>query len=134
LTRRGFDANQAKRNERLQVLDARETLAAFAPAGRVDAAAFAAVVGDAVTKACGGRPDCPVRVYGEMVDLLWRQAHVGNAIRVEALWNALARTHRFDLYCSYRVDDIASQIGDPHIHAICDEHTFVSFPSARSES
>lgn len=45
-----------------------------------------------------------VRVYGEMVNDLWRAGHTAAAIRLEEYWNELARMYQFCLFCGYHVD------------------------------
>lgn len=45
-----------------------------------------------------------IRVYGEMVNDLWRAGHTAAAIRLEEYWNELARLHQFCLFCGYHID------------------------------
>lgn len=47
-----------------------------------------------------------VRVYGEMVNDLWRAGHTAAAIRLEEYWNELARIYQFCLFCGYHVDSL----------------------------
>jgi PAS domain S-box-containing protein len=42
-----------------------------------------------------------VRAFGEMVGLLWEGGAPGAALRLESLWNDLARTQAFTLLCGY---------------------------------
>ena len=44
-----------------------------------------------------------VRVYGEMVNLLWRQ-NLPAAQRLEVLWNEVIQAHSISLFCAYHVD------------------------------
>jgi hypothetical protein len=44
------------------------------------------------------------RIYSEMASMLWRDENTAGAIRLEELWNALAGTHQFALYCGYTMD------------------------------
>ena len=71
----------------------------FARAGEVDAASFEAEVGQVIRAA--GAAGHPVRVYGEMVALLWDAGQLNAALEVEGLWNDLARDIPFGLYCGY---------------------------------
>lgn len=50
-----------------------------------------------------------IRVYTELADTLWQQGNTDAAIRVEELWNALARVHSFALYCGYAMDTHSEQ-------------------------
>ncbi|MGH8989158.1 MAG: MEDS domain-containing protein, partial [Acidimicrobiales bacterium] len=68
--------------------------------GRPAADRFAAVIGAALHSALQGRPRA--RVYGEMVDKLWREGDVSGALALEVMWNELVRELPFTLYCAYR--------------------------------
>ncbi|MGA9859212.1 MAG: MEDS domain-containing protein, partial [Solirubrobacteraceae bacterium] len=65
----GIDTADACQDGALILLDAAELLAQLMPAGRVQRAAFRRVIGGVVRK--GTESGRPVRVYGEMVALLW---------------------------------------------------------------
>ena len=56
---------------------------------------------EVIKTACGGRPNCTVRIYGQMVDVLWKNGQQEAAIRLETLWNQLANTQAFSLLCGY---------------------------------
>jgi hypothetical protein len=81
------------------VLDAHATLANFMVDGTLDKEKFADTVGSAMAKAASrGRP---IRAFGEMVALLWKQGNKAAMIELEELWNELAETYNFSLYCAY---------------------------------
>ena len=44
------------------------------------------------------------RIYGDIGWMLWNDGNTEAAIRVEELWNALARLYPFALYCNYMLD------------------------------
>jgi signal transduction histidine kinase len=46
-----------------------------------------------------------MRVFGEMVDVLWRAGNQRGAIQLEELWNQLGETMPLVLLCAYRRDD-----------------------------
>jgi anti-sigma regulatory factor (Ser/Thr protein kinase) len=99
-------------------LDAEETLGRFMADGRIDHAAFDAVVGGVIgAAAAGGRP---VRAFGEMVALLWQRGDVPGALELEGLWNRLGATLPFSLYCAYPSAATAEDFG-----RICAAHTAV---------
>jgi hypothetical protein len=72
-----------------------------------------------------GRPDCVIRAYGEMVDVLWKDDLHAAAIRLEMLWNQLANARRFSLLCGY---SMGSFYKDAAFHEICRQHTHVMAP------
>lgn len=44
------------------------------------------------------------RIYSELAGTLWRDGNTDGAIRLEELWNTLAVSHPFALYCGYTMD------------------------------
>jgi hypothetical protein len=102
---------------RYVTLDAAELLDAFLVDGIPDPALFAASVG-ALVASFGGTP---VRIYGEMVALLWDAGAVAAAIALEALWNDLAARTAFTLFCAYPQCSVAG----PSVADICAHHTAV---------
>jgi anti-sigma regulatory factor (Ser/Thr protein kinase) len=125
----GVDAPQGS-NGGVIALDAASTLAALKVDGEIDREAFAAVVAARIRRAgSGGRA---VRVYGEMVALLWQAGDVLAAIKLEEMWNELAQELPFSLFCSYPA---ASVEGAEHTNAlqqVCHLHS--SLVSAGAES
>jgi MEDS: MEthanogen/methylotroph, DcmR Sensory domain len=84
-------------------------------AGRIDRDGFERVIGGLIASAAkDGRP---VRVYGEMVALLWQDGLVDDAVRLEQLWNELGRKQSFSLLCSYPADTLA---GAGHLEAFAE--------------
>jgi MEDS: MEthanogen/methylotroph, DcmR Sensory domain len=93
------DVAAARADGRYQAIDAAALLRRFAGAGKVDAASFEAEVGQVIRAA--GAAGRPVRLYGEMVALLWEAGQLNAALELEGLWNDLARDIPFGLYCGY---------------------------------
>jgi PAS domain S-box-containing protein len=100
-------------------LDARETLATFMVAGLPDAALFALNAGGIIERRGGGGP---VRVYGEMVNLLWQDGEIEAAIRLEKLWNDLAEHQSFFLLCAYPMRNFYKEGDGPLLERICRAH------------
>ncbi len=109
-------------------LDAAEVLATFTPAGRIDAEAFRREVGSVVAAAAAsGRP---VRVYGEMVELLWDAGKVVAALELEELWNAVVREHHCLLMCAYRSTSVSGSDHAEALQRVCRLHSAVITPLA----
>jgi signal transduction histidine kinase len=121
----GIDAGGAERNETLTLLDARETLEGFMVDGLPDAGRFQSTVGALIQRRRHGFPDVRLRAYGEMVDLLWHEANQPAALRLEALWNQLAATHRFSLLCAYAMSRFHDASHAAGFGEICDQHADV---------
>jgi hypothetical protein len=118
----GFPVADTIAQRQLMVFDAATTLAAFNRGGRIDRDLFNKAVGDVVRQqALYG----PVRIYGEIVDLLAEQGRFADAEALEHLWNELAQECSLRLLCGY----LSSRFTDPAtagaMHAICAAHTVV---------
>jgi hypothetical protein len=106
----------------LLVLDAREVLATFMEDGQPDAERFNHSVPAAIARVVRGLDKRTVRAYGEMVDLLWKDGLTTAAVRLEMLWNQLARTHDFSLLCGYSMGNFYK---DAAVEDICAQHSHV---------
>ena len=115
--------------ERLLVLDARELLQSFLAGDRLDGPRFRETAEDLIGRAAGaGRP---VRIYAEMVAVLWDAGRVTLALELEALWNDLAARLPFSLLCGYPARLLATGDRDEAagVQQVCRLHTAVTGPS-----
>jgi hypothetical protein len=119
---RGLNVVSLTQSDDLVLLDASDILSSFMPNGTLDARAFNDSLSAIITRACRGRTDYTVRIYGQMVDILWKEGKYDLAIRLEMLWNLLANTRRFSLLCGYA---IGSFYKDAHVDDVCAQHTHV---------
>jgi hypothetical protein len=122
LAGKSIDTVALERNGALLILDAEETLSQFMVDGMPDPALFRAAMIPTIEKACGGRKDCVVRAYGEMVDVLWKAGQTVAATRLEMLWNDLARSQSFSLLCGYAM---GSFYKDAAVEEVCRQHSHV---------
>lgn len=82
---------------------------------------FEQVIGTTVRKAAeSGRA---IRVFGEVVALLWDAGHIVAAIELEALWNKLGSDLAFSLYCAYPNNAVSGRDNTPALRAICRLHS-----------
>ena len=121
LARRGFNIASLKRSGDLFVKDAPMLLSQLMVDSMPHPARFHCTVGPVIKTAAGERAR-KVRVYGEMVDVLWKAGATDAAAQLETLWNGLASTHAFTLLCAYALDGIGHTA---HISEICGHHTHV---------
>ncbi|WP_372729536.1 MEDS domain-containing protein [Nocardioides sp.] len=125
LDARGYEPVEARALGTFVTLDAESTLDTFMVDGSPDPDAFRQRIGG-VVDAVRGDADV-VRVFGEMVALLWDDDNVAGAIELEDLWNSLAVDRNFTLLCAYASTvldaDALSDIG-----LVCDRHTTVLSP------
>jgi PAS domain S-box-containing protein len=108
---------------KLMLLDAAETLSAFMVEGTPDPDRFNATVGKIVATAVGryGR----AAAFGEMVSLLWSERNPAAAVKLESLWNELARQYPFTLFCGYSLRDCTVDDCDALFEETCEAHTHV---------
>jgi hypothetical protein len=122
----GTDLRGATNAGRYVALDARGTLATFMVDDEPDAVLFESVVGQLIAQT---RPsDGAVRVFGEMVALLWDDGNVTGALSLESLWNDLGTHEDFSLYCAYRVRSVQSADHLSAAKSVCDLHSGVATP------
>jgi hypothetical protein len=117
------DAEEAIADGRLTVRDAATVLTGFVSRGVIQPVQFERTIAAAVYELAGrGRP---LRVYGEMVDLMAAQGDYRSALQLEHLWNDLSRRIPFTLLCGYS----SNSFGDPRVaadlHRICRAHSHV---------
>jgi hypothetical protein len=124
----GADTHELRRTGELQLFDARKMLSAFMVNRLPDALMFRSNVGDVIERLCANRLPCPIRAYGEMVDLLWQEGNETGAIRLEILWNQLASTYDFALLCGYAVGHFYKETRDSRFEEVREQHTHVVAP------
>jgi hypothetical protein len=99
----GFDPYGLQQWGQLQLLDAASVMQGFIRAGAPDAALFLSLAEVLIRDAEGRSRTGRVRLYGEMVNLLWRDWNLHGAARLEQLWNQAIQPHRAALFCAYEV-------------------------------
>jgi hypothetical protein len=129
---RGIDTQAAVARGTLVILDAEVTLRKFMRDGVPMAQRFTETIAPVLAAAAARHPGKPVRAFGEMVDVLWKRGETAAAIRLEMLWNDLARSHRFDLLCGYAMGSFykgssTDEICGLHSHVVTDEGAHVRF-------
>lgn len=127
LAKRGIDLLALAADGRYQALEASALLARFTVDGHIDGARFFEVVGEIIGRASAAsrHPQHRVVAFGEMVALLWADGKAEAAIRLEKLWNGLAKTHSFSLRCAYPLEEFSQEEDALPLSRICDEHSLV---------
>jgi signal transduction histidine kinase len=127
LAAQGLDVAALVEQGRFIAADVKQLLDRLMVDGWPDERRFEEVIGGVIETARsfaeGAQPR--VAIFGEMVALLWEDGRSDAAIRLEQLWNGLALTKSFSLFCAYpmscfdRPDDAALLL------KICNEHSAV---------
>lgn len=120
----GLEIASIQKRGKYIALDALETLSRFMVGGLPEPERFAEVIGSLIAQAAKGQ--CHVRIFGEMVALLWMEGNQEGAIRLETLWNELADSApRFSLFCAYAMLEFAGEEYQAPFTAICQQHSHV---------
>ncbi len=108
---------------RLVFLDAQECLSTFLVAGRPDWARFENEVGTVLRDVRARAEQRGLRVYGEMVGLMWRAGQYSAAVRLEHFWNKLQDWIPFRLFCGYPIDVFADEFQIAGVDALLCAHS-----------
>jgi hypothetical protein len=127
LRARRIPLRQLRRAGRYVEHDAADILARLAPDGVLDGAYFDREVGGPLADDL--RAGRRVRVFGEMVALLWGRGHLTTALELEDRWNGLQATTPFPLLCGYPLGAFDTESSAADFHAICERHTGVTTES-----
>ncbi len=105
---------------RYMTFDAAELLSTFMVGGAPDEAGFQREVGG-VLKAMTAAGH-PLRIYGEMVALLWEGGDAASAVALEDLWNDISAQYDFELLCAYRLSTFDNEDDAQAFRRVCDQH------------
>ena len=107
-------------HDMVHFFDAEDQLSKFMVAEWPSELRFRRVVDGMLAQA---RQPGPVRIFGEMVTVLWARGYTWAALRLEALWNKLLEEHCFALLCAYPMSNLSTD--HKSFHAISRLHTHV---------
>ena len=99
LSQIGHDLAALQAQDHYISLDAEAMIGEFMVNGSVDGERFLQAATDILARATkDGRR---VRVFGEMVAIMWSKGYYGAAVRLEHLWHRLCVGNSFLLFCAY---------------------------------
>ncbi len=116
----GVDLDKLGKEGRFVCRDAFRVLSSFMVDEWPDEALFIrAIEGvlDSVTK------PRDLRVFGEMVALLWADGNRQAAVRLEEMWNTFMKTHALALCCAYPLHSFGSDADASLFLKVCAQHT-----------
>lgn len=126
LTFRGYDPKALISKGQLTFLDAKSLLDTFLVDGVPNAQLFLEALGPVFRKVFSHYSS--VRVYGEMVNILWKNNEKDAAIQLEVLWNALLKDYNFSLLCAYEIDNLDHNSYNEAFNCVCTTHTHLLSP------
>jgi anti-sigma regulatory factor (Ser/Thr protein kinase) len=122
----GIDVSGVVASGQLLVLDAAQTLQGFWTDDHLDRDGFETMAHGCIgTAADAGQP---IRIYAEMVALLWDAGHVAAAMELEVLWNDQATRRQFALLCAYPASLVTAEAHGGALEEVCGLHTAVIAP------
>jgi hypothetical protein len=119
----GYDLNALQESGRLVFMPAEDLLAQFLVDGVPDEDLFRAILSKMIAKSrssTGKGALGQVRVFGEMVSLLWN-ADMGATISLEEMWSRIIDEHSVSLMCTYALGgrkDIPVELHALHSHSL----------------
>lgn len=119
----GLDVSKAREWGKYIALDAASTLSQIMVDGAIDQVSFYKVIGEIIQQAV--KSGHAVRVFGELVALLWAEGNRAEAIHLEDLWNELAGHYSFSLFCAYPMEGFDGEALGTEFAEICKQHARV---------
>jgi CheY-like chemotaxis protein len=117
----------AIRQGKYVALDAVEFLSNFMMNDMPDSGWFLKVMDDLIVAARKGANEEHLRVAacGECSSMLWVQGKADAAIRLEELWNEIAKTYDVNILCGYPLESLRREEDSYTFRRICEEHSAV---------
>ena len=116
----GVDSQERIEHGELLMFDADDVLNRLMVGNRPDAERFDDTISPIVDNSAGGRKRL-VRIYGEMVNVLWSSGREDAALSLEILWHQLIAGRKCSLLCGYSSGVCPGE----GFHTICDRHSHV---------
>lgn len=117
----GINVPSGVNSGRLVFFDADEMVSRLVANGQPEWLRFDALIGAAVREL--RRPHNRLRVYGEMVGILWARAQYDAAARLEGYWNRLLHASGISLFCAYPIDVLSKDLNVQAVDTILCAHT-----------
>ena len=107
----GVDVEAARHRGQMTVLDAEEMLARFMRDGMPHPPTFLGLVSDVVVQARAGGRYPTVRLWGEMVNVLWERGNVTASMKLEDLYDqCVAKKLGVSTVCAFMMDNFNPDI------------------------
>ena len=119
----GVDTQSALWSRQLVFFDARSVLDRIMDGGQPNWWQFESAVGTAIQETRPTSGEAGLRVYGEMVGILWKAWQFAAAIQLEQFWNKLLERSSFSLYCGYALDIFGEEFQADFLNAVLCAHT-----------
>jgi signal transduction histidine kinase len=119
----GFDLESYSAKGKYVSLDAATMLSKFMVNGVLQQGVFDELVGGMIAEAA--KAHGRVRIYGEMVALLWADGNYDIALQLEDFWNRLQKANPFLLLCGYPITHFGGDEMVEPFHHVCNSHSHI---------
>jgi hypothetical protein len=119
----GCHPTHAIHEGQLLFLGVEETLSLFMVDGQPDREIFRRAMGIVLRQLQRKTRSREIRVYGEMVGLLWNAGNSAAAVQLEHLWNEVLSENTLQLFCAYQIDVFSKEFQAGAIDEILCAHT-----------
>ena len=123
LAGRGIDVSAATKQGQYLAFDAARILSMLTRDKSVDPNAYSEVIEGTLLQLRERWPR--IRVFGEIVALLWEEGDRAGACALEQMWSDLAKKLSFTLFCAYPISEFGTAADDASFMQICACHTRV---------
>ena len=120
LAAQGVDLDKLSKEGRFVCRDASQVLSTFMVDEWPDEALFTRAIESVIASVTKPRD---LRVFGEMVALLWADGNRQAAVRLEEMWNTFMKTHTLALCCAYPLHSFGSDADASLFLKVCANHT-----------
>ncbi len=123
----GLDVSAAIAKGRYIALDNAETLSTFMVNDLPDPAQFSKVTSDLIARAAKSvrGENARIAACGECAPLLWERGNTEGAVRLERLWDEIARSYGVQVLCGYPQSSFQLPTGSYTVESISAEHSAV---------
>lgn len=125
----GIDVEAEVEKNRLLMLDAAAALSSLMASGMPDQDRFFTMLADVIVQVekAASKDHAPIAVYGEIVDLLWKQGNIEAAIALEQVGDRLSKTYNIEFLHGYSLNGREEKMSHSIIDRICAEHSAAHF-------
>jgi PAS domain S-box-containing protein len=120
LAARGIDLDKLRKEGRFVCREASHVLSTFMVDEWPDEPSFTRAIEGVLGHVTKARD---LRVFGEMVALLWADGNRKAAVRLEEMWNTFMKTHALALCCAYPLHSFGSDADASLFLKVCAQHT-----------
>ena len=121
----GHNVEALRESGRLYGLAAEEALADIMNDRLPDAPTFFRLAKRSIDQVRLKSKNGQLRIYGELVNVLWLAGNLDGAMAIEKLWDELAKTHAFTLFCGYSMDSLDRSICSGPMQSVSRVHSHV---------